>query len=115
MELEDEADRPVSQVGQARARQRRQLLAGEANRARGRDVERADAVQEGGLSRAGRADDGEHLPFVDLEIDPLQDVEGSPHVLERLADVAGEDERGGHVYSYRSPSTGLNVDAACAG
>ena len=89
VELEDEADRAVSQVRQAGAGQRGELLAGEADGAGAGDVERPHAVQKRGFPRAGRADDGDELPLVDREVDPFEHVELASHVLERLADVLG--------------------------
>ncbi|HND14631.1 MAG TPA: aminotransferase class III-fold pyridoxal phosphate-dependent enzyme, partial [Pseudomonadales bacterium] len=48
---------------------------------------------------AGLADHAHHLPLVDREVDPTQDLEGAAHVLEGLADVLGDDERCRHVAS----------------
>ena len=62
----------------------------------GGDVERADAVQERRLARAGRADDADHLAVVDLHVDAPEHLERAPHVAERLLDVVRDDERLAH-------------------
>ena len=70
--LEDEADLLVSEMGL--------LLIGEAGDIGavqvvfpvGGDVQQPQHVHEGGLARAGGADDGHELPPVDLEIEAVQ-------------------------------------------
>ena len=62
----------------------------------GGDVERADAVEERRLAGPGGADDADHLPVVDLQVDAPEDLERPPHVPERLLDVVRDDERLAH-------------------
>ena len=40
----------------------------------GGQVEQVEQSQEGGLSRARRADEGEDLPLLDLKVDSLEDL-----------------------------------------
>ena len=92
MELEHEANRPVADVGEAGAVHPRELLAREDDRARGRHVERPDAVEERGLARARLAHQTDDLALEELEIDAAENLQGPPHVLERLVDVLRENQ-----------------------
>src|SRR5262249_37428998 len=70
--LEEEADAPVAQPGKLVGAEAGNLLAGEVVAAGGGAVEAAEAVHEGGLAGAGRADEGDELALVDVEGDALE-------------------------------------------
>ncbi len=91
MELEDEADRAVSEGREARPGELGDLLARDANRPARRDVERSHAMEEGRFARAGLPHDGDDLSLVDREIDASKDLQRPPHVDERLPDVFCDD------------------------
>ena len=82
--------------------QRRQLFAGEADRARRREVERADAVQERATCpRPTGPDDREHLALVDGDVDAPEHVERAPHVAGTTCERRGRRERAyGGLASY---------------
>src|SRR5690606_11450780 len=56
----------------------RELLAGEANATAGRQIQGADAVEQGALPGPRRPHDGQDLPRVDVQVDALEHVEVCP-------------------------------------
>src|SRR5262245_46917501 len=93
MELKDEANLTVAYGRQATRAHLGELLAGQANAAAGRQVERADAMQERALAGARSAHDGQELARVDVQIDAAQHLERLPHVQEGLVQALNQDER----------------------
>src|SRR5260221_14279612 len=69
VELEDEPDGSIPDCGEARRAEGGQLFAGEPDAPGGREIQRADAGEKRALSGAGRSDDAEDLPRVDVEVD----------------------------------------------
>jgi len=47
----------------------------------------SDDVQEGGLAAAAGANEGDNLPMLDFQVDPVQHGQRSPIASEALADV----------------------------
>ena len=77
IELEDEADLLVTQVGAMPGAQAPGVLAGDADRALGRAVQQTQDVEQGGLPGAGGAHEREPLPGAELEVDAVQDLQPS--------------------------------------
>jgi hypothetical protein len=59
----------------------------------GGPVEAPEEVQEGGLSRAGGADDGHELALMDVEVEPVEDLDGCLARAIGLRDPAEADHR----------------------
>src|SRR5262245_13621685 len=93
MELEHEADLAIAKLGEASRAHRGQLLAVEADRARGRKIERPEDLQERRLADAGRADDRDHIAGCEREIDVPQHRQWLTVVDVRLAEAADLDPR----------------------
>ena len=90
--MEHEADVPVADVGEAVLVEVRNVLAGEDQLARARNVETADDVHQRRLARPGWADDGDELAVLDAQVDAPERLD-----LERarpvgLADVDELDD-----------------------
>ena len=93
MELEHEADAAIAELGEPRRVHPRQLFAVEEDRAGGRQIERAEDLQQRRLADAGRADDRDHLARGELEIDGGQHLELDAAVLVDLRQVSHDDVR----------------------
>ena len=79
--------KPISRLRNSASRagaHRRQVLAVEPDRARGREVERAEHVQERRLADARGADDRDHLAGLELEVEPAQHLDLRPPCSNRL-------------------------------
>jgi hypothetical protein len=74
--LEHEADAVGAQRGERRVGKTLHVLPVDQRPTSGRTVERADQVQEGGLPRPARTDDGDELAFVDAERDTVARADG---------------------------------------
>jgi hypothetical protein len=92
VELKDEAEAPISEVCEAGARQLRDIGPIDEEFARGGDVQRPQTVEKRRLSRAGLADDADHLAGFNGKIDATKDLQGPPFVLVDLLDVLRFDE-----------------------
>ena len=73
--LEHEADVAVADLGQPVLVEVGDVLTGEEQLSRRRDVEAADDVHQRRLARARRADDGDELAFVDAQVDAAQSLD----------------------------------------
>jgi hypothetical protein len=103
--LEDEADLRVADLGPLVAVETRDVDAVQPVGARGRPVEAAQDVHERRLAGARGAHDGDQLPGLDREVDPLQGVNLDLAHLVDLRQVADLDDRVAH--GFRTfPSTG---------
>ena len=90
-ELEDEADFVAAEAGEVVIGERGDGLAVDADFAGGGAVEAADQVEEGGLSGAGGADDGDHFAAGDVEVDG---IEGDD--LSLAVEMFGDGGQGNH-------------------
>jgi hypothetical protein len=108
--LEHEADALVADLGQPVAVQPAHRLPGEQVLARGRRVEAAEDVHEGGLAGAGRTDHRHVVVGGDLEIDAAQGLDlDVPHRVDLPNALHGNH------HSYLSDSAGLTLAARRAG
>src|SRR4029077_11714601 len=82
--LEHEPDVPRSQHRERAVAEPGDVAAGDREAAAGGPLERAHDVQQGRLSRAGRADDGEQFAFADAQRHTTQRLDATGV---RLADV----------------------------
>jgi hypothetical protein len=73
-ELEDEADVPAAQGGEAALADAGDALAGHVDRARVRPVEAAEDMQERRLARPRAAEHGDDLTPGDVEVGPVEDA-----------------------------------------
>src|SRR5690606_8680004 len=100
-----------------------------------RQIQSTDAVQQGALTSARRADDTHHLALLDLQIDAAKYLQAVAHVHELFFQLFDDDERltavhfdlvHGHSravtgertrdnHSYLIPSTGRKRLAESAG
>ncbi len=108
MELVDEAERAIAQLAARCIRQLADLLPRDRYRARRRQIEAAQQLEQRRLTRAGSADDCDALAGGDLQVDALQDFDARVALLEVLEQAAaGENEvRHGWVHSCRSDWAG---------
>ncbi len=93
--LEDEAEVPVPDPGEAVVGEARDVLAREAVRPLGGVVEAAQDVEERRLPRARGADDRDEASLVEREVDPLEDVERARVGAVALVDALEGDD--GHL------------------
>ena len=63
------------------------------------DLKQVDAPEQGGLAAAGRADNGDHVPLVDVEVDVVEDAQ--------LAKVLFEVFDLHDVFHHCAPPSGL--------
>ncbi len=66
------------------------------DRARRGDVDAGEHVQEGGLAAARRTKQGDKIPFMNIQIDPAQNIERPSRGIVGFYQVADFDERLGH-------------------
>src|SRR5262249_3235777 len=75
VELEDEADLPPPEPGQACLRPGEDVLAPEEHTSTGGSVERTQQVEQGGLAHPGRPDHRDALAWLDRERHAAQDTD----------------------------------------
>ena len=122
VELEDEPKLFVAEMGFFHGRHVRQAFALEQYLARGRRVQRAEQVEEGGFARSRRSDDGEGFASTDGQVHIFQNGDALRRSLAGLLD-AGKlvEHRGrGRVrclfhHSNRRASAGSRLEACRAG
>ncbi len=91
-ELEHEAQVAPAESGQGVVRHGAQVLAQDADRARGGEVERANHVEERRLPGARRPGDRQHLARLDGEVHAAQRVDLDPRLLVALRDLLEDDD-----------------------
>ena len=100
MKLIHEAQRAIAQLAARGIRQQVDLLACNRHRARGRQIQSAEQLQQRGLARAGRADDCDALARGDLQVDAFQHLDADVALFEVLAQAAAGENEVRHVGSY---------------
>src|SRR6185503_1070140 len=114
MELEDEADRPVSEPPQLRLVPAVHRLSRNHYVPARRPVEGTEDVHQRALSSAARSDYRDHLAALHGEIDAVQNVEDVPvPTYVRLVDVVRFENT--HRHSCRIASIGNSRDACIEG
>ena len=83
MELEDEADVLVAEVGKPLLVQLSDINAVDGDVSAVGRVESADNLQESGLAGTTRSDDAHHLTFINMQVDALEHLQRA----EALGDI----------------------------
>jgi len=94
--LEHEADATVADLGAARVAEVADVQAGELVDAGVGLVEQPEDVEQGGLARAGRAQDRHPLARADLEVDAVQDGHGHLPAAVGAGQAPGAQDRRAH-------------------
>jgi len=116
--LEHEADVFVSKLRELVVVELHDVAAGEEEPARGRYVETAHEVHQGGLPRSGGPHDGREFALIDPEVDALEDVQDLVAHVKALGDVFHEADGDGHHFiapfcgAWASAATGRMIFVA---
>ena len=87
MELEYEADLSIPEIGKLCVRPLKEICACKEDLTRGRSVEGPKYIEEGALPHTGGAHNGDHLPLIDGDIYPPEDLKFLAVDVETLMEV----------------------------